>query len=166
MINPTIAAAIAINNTAPAAKSFVRLIASFYSGETKSARASMDELTASAANTAPITIVTAIHSMRESPNTTPAISTQTAAKQWIQALCSFVINSLIPLKANLKLLALFRNVKPSFFIFIASLIEEGKYRYFLPLSHILTNKQDIHLSYSAIRQDYLLVFIWNDNFVD
>ena len=37
---------------------------------------------------------------------------------------------------------------------------------FLPLSHILTNKQDIHLSYSAIRQDYLLVFIWNDNFVD
>ena len=51
-------------------------------------------------------------------------------------------------------------------IFIASLIEEGKYRYFLPLSHILTNKQDIHLSYSAIRQDYLLVFIWNDNFVD
>ena len=107
MINPTIAAAIAINNTAPAAKSFVRLIASLYSGETKSARASMDELTASAANTAPITIVTAIHSMRESPNTTPAISTQTAAKQWIQALCSFVINSLIPLKANLKLLALF-----------------------------------------------------------
>ena len=100
MINPTIAAAIAINNTAPAAKSFVRLIASLYSGETKSARASMDELTASAANTAPITIVTAIHSMRESPNTTPAISTQTAAKQWIQALCSFVINSLIPLKAN------------------------------------------------------------------
>ena len=162
MINPTIAAAIAINNTAPAAKSFVRLIASLYSGETKSARASMDELTASAANTAPITIVTAIHSMRESPNTTPAISTQTAAKQWIQALCSFVINSLIPLKANLKLLALFRNVKPSFF----TLIEEGKYRYFLPLSHILTNKQDIHLSYSAIRQDYLLVFIWNDNFVD
>lgn len=127
MTNPTIAAAIAINNTAPAAKSFVRLIASLYSGETKSARASMDELTASAANTAPITIVTAIHSMRESPNTIPAISTQTAAKQWIQALCSFVINSLIPLKANLKLLALFRNVKPSFFIFIASLIEEGKY---------------------------------------
>ena len=52
MTNPTIAAAIAINNTAPAAKSFVRLIASLYSGETKSARASMDELTASAANTA------------------------------------------------------------------------------------------------------------------
>ena len=71
MTNPTIAAAIAINNTAPAAKSFVRLIASLYSGETKSARASMDELTASAANTAPITIVTAIHSMRESPNTHP-----------------------------------------------------------------------------------------------
>ena len=46
MTNPTIAAAIAINNTAPAAKSFVRLIASLYSGETKSARASMDELTA------------------------------------------------------------------------------------------------------------------------
>ena len=43
MINPTIAAAIAINNTAPAAKSFVRLIASLYSGETKSARASMDD---------------------------------------------------------------------------------------------------------------------------
>ena len=41
-----------------------------------------------------------------------------------------------------------------------------KYSNFLPLSHILTNKQDIHLSYSAIRQDYLLVFIWNDNFVD
>mgnify|MGYP007128033190 CR=1 FL=1 len=34
MTNPTIAAAIAINNTAPAAKSFVRLIASLYSGET------------------------------------------------------------------------------------------------------------------------------------
>ena len=31
MTNPTIAAAIAINNTAPAAKSFVRLIASLYS---------------------------------------------------------------------------------------------------------------------------------------
>ena len=38
MTNPTIAAAIAINNTAPAAKSFVRLIASLYSGESKSAR--------------------------------------------------------------------------------------------------------------------------------
>lgn len=47
-----------------------------------------------------------------------------------------MINSLIPLKANLKLLALFRNVKPSFFIFIASLIEEGKYRYFLPFYRI------------------------------
>lgn len=51
IINPTMAALIARINTAPAAKSFVRLIASLYSGETKSASASMEELTASAAST-------------------------------------------------------------------------------------------------------------------
>lgn len=110
------AAAIAISNTAPAAKSFVRLMASLYSGETKSAKASIEEFTASAAKTAPITITTATHSIRDKPSRAPAISTQTAAKQCIQALCSFVINSLIPLKANRKLLILFRSVKPSFFI--------------------------------------------------
>ena len=60
-----IAAAIAMINTAPAARSLVRLMASLYSGDTKSAIASSAELTASAASTAPITITTAIHSVCE-----------------------------------------------------------------------------------------------------
>ena len=46
------AAAIAIIKTAPAARSFVFFIISLYSGETKSANDSMDELIASADNTA------------------------------------------------------------------------------------------------------------------
>ena len=44
------AAAIAIIKTAPAARSFVFFIISLYSGETKSANDSMDELIASADN--------------------------------------------------------------------------------------------------------------------
>ena len=82
------AAAIAIIKTAPAARSFVFFIISLYSGETKSANDSMDELIASADNTAPITITTAIHSVWDKPKKKPAITTQIAAKQCIHALCS------------------------------------------------------------------------------
>ena len=85
------AAAIAIIKTAPAARSFVFFIISLYSGETKSANDSMDELIASADNTAPITITTAIHSVWDKPKKKPAITTQIAAKQCIHALCSFFI---------------------------------------------------------------------------
>ena len=70
------AAAIAIIKTAPAARSFVFFIISLYSGETKSANDSMDELIASADNTAPITITTAIHSVWDKPKKKPAITTQ------------------------------------------------------------------------------------------
>ena len=77
------AAAIAIIKTAPAARSFVFFIASLYSGETKSANDSMDELIASADNTAPITITTAIHSVWDKPKEKPAIITQIVAKQCI-----------------------------------------------------------------------------------
>lgn len=83
------AAAIAIIKTAPAA-SLSFFIISLYSGETKSANDSMDELIASADNTAPITITTAIHSVWDKPKKKPAITTQIAAKQCIHALCSFV----------------------------------------------------------------------------
>lgn len=99
IIPPTTAAAIAISKTAPAARSLVRLMASLYSGDTKSASASTAELTASAANTAPITITQAIHSIFDISSRNPALTTQTAAKQCIQALCSFVISKHIPLKA-------------------------------------------------------------------
>ena len=68
------AAAIAIIKTAPAARSFVFFIISLYSGETKSANDSMDELIASADNTAPITITTAIHSVWDKPKKKPAIA--------------------------------------------------------------------------------------------
>ena len=80
-MSPTTAAAMANIRTAPAARSFVRLIASLYPGETKSANASIDELMASAANTSPIAKVMTIHSAAESPSTAPATTTQTAAKQ-------------------------------------------------------------------------------------
>lgn len=81
MIIPIITAIIAKINTAPAAKSFVRLIASLYSGDTKSDIASMDELIASAENTAPIMIRIAIHSVLDNSKIKPAISTQIVAKQ-------------------------------------------------------------------------------------
>ena len=56
------AAAIAIIKTAPAARSFVFFIISLYSGETKSANDSMDELIASAVNTArPLSILSGIN---------------------------------------------------------------------------------------------------------
>ena len=97
------AAAIAIIKTEPAARSFVFFIAPLYSGETKSANDSMEELTASADNTAPITIVIAIHSVLDKPKKEPAIITQIAVKQCIHALCSFCINKRIPLKAYRKL---------------------------------------------------------------
>ena len=103
-------------STAPAARSFVRFIASLYPGETRSAIASMDEFTASAASTVPMANTTAIHSVFDMSNANPAIMTQAAAKQCIHALCSFVMSSIIPLKANLKLLSLFLSVNPSFFI--------------------------------------------------
>ena len=94
------AAAIAIIKTAPAARSFVFFIISLYSGETKSANDSMDELIASADNTAPITITTAIHSVCGiNRRKKPAITTQIAAKQCIHALCSFCINKRMPLKS-------------------------------------------------------------------
>ena len=110
------AAAIAIIKTAPAARSFVFFIISLYSGETKSANDSMDELIASADNTAPITITTAIHSVWDKPKKKPAITTQIAAKQCIHALCSFCINKRMPLKAYRKLASRLRKVKPLFFI--------------------------------------------------
>ena len=81
IISPTIAAAIARISTAPAARSLVRFIASLYPGETRSAIASMDEFTASAARTVPMANTTAIHSVLEIPNTNPAIITHTVAKQ-------------------------------------------------------------------------------------
>ena len=81
MIQPTTAAAIATKRTAPAAKSFVRLIASLYSGDTRSAKASMDELTASAANTMPITTTMAIHSKWEICKTNPNATALIAAAQ-------------------------------------------------------------------------------------
>ena len=108
------AAAIAIIKTAPAARSFVFFIISLYSGETKSANDSMDELIASADNTAPITITTAIHSVWDKPKKKPAITTQIAAKQCIHALCSFCINKRMPLKAYRKLASRLRKVKPLF----------------------------------------------------
>lgn len=117
IISPTMAAPMASMSTAPAARSLVRLIASLYPGETKSAIASIDEFTASAASTVPMANVTAIHSVVEMPKANPAIMTQNAAEQCIHALCSLVMRSFIPLKANLKLLSLFLNVNPSFFIF-------------------------------------------------
>ena len=80
-INPTIAAVIANIRTAPAARSFVRFIASLYSGETKSAKASIDELIASAANTRPMAKAMTIHSSAERFSRKPANNTQTAAKQ-------------------------------------------------------------------------------------
>lgn len=86
-------------------------------GDTKSASASSAELTASAASTAPITITTAIHSICEISSRKPAAITQTAAKQCIQALCSFVTSKRMPLKAYRKLRSRLRKVKPSFFIF-------------------------------------------------
>lgn len=69
IISPTMAAAMASISTAPAARSLVRFIASLYPGETRSAIASMDEFTASAASTVPIANTTAIHSLADMPNT-------------------------------------------------------------------------------------------------
>lgn len=120
------AAAIAIIKTAPAARSFVFFIISLYSGETKSANDSMDELIASADNTAPITITTAIHSVWDKPKKKPAITTQIAAKQCIHALCSFCINKRMPLKAYRKLASRLRKVKPLFFILFIVLRERDK----------------------------------------
>ena len=120
------AAAIAIIKTAPAARCFVFFIASLYSGETKSANDSMDELIASADNTAPITITTAIHSVWDKPKEKPAIITQIVAKQCIHALCSFCINKRMPLKAYRKLASRLRKVKPLFFILFIVLRERDK----------------------------------------
>ena len=120
------AAAIAIIKTAPAARSFVFFIISLYSGETKSANDSMDELIASADNTAPITITTAIHSVWDKPKKKPAITTQIAAKQCIHALCSFCINKRMPLKAYRKLASRLLKVKPLFFILFIVLRERDK----------------------------------------
>lgn len=78
---PMIAAAIAVSNTAPAAKSFERLMASSYSGETRSHKVSIDELNASPAHTEPIANTTSIHSVRFNSNSHPAATTQTVAKQ-------------------------------------------------------------------------------------
>ena len=101
------AAAIAIIKTAPAARSFVFFSISLYSGETKSANDSMDELIASAKKK-------------------PAITTQIAAKQCIHALCSFCINKRMPLKAYRKLASRLRKVKPLFFILFIVLRERDK----------------------------------------
>lgn len=116
IISPTVAAAMASINTAPAARSLVRFIASLYLGETRSEMASMDEFTASAAKTVPMANITAIHSVVDMSKANPAIMTHIAAKQCIHALCSRVMSSLIPLNANLKLFSLFLSVNPSFFI--------------------------------------------------
>ena len=105
------AAAIAIIKTAPAARSFVFFIISLYSGETKSANDSMDEL---------------IDSVWDKPKKKPAITTQIAAKQCIHALCSFCINKRMPLKAYRKLASRLRKVKPLFFILFIVLRERDK----------------------------------------
>ena len=73
--------AIARIKTAPAAKSFVCLMASRYSGETKSHRYSIAVLTASAASTIPMANTIAIHSNRSKPNKNPAAITHIAIKQ-------------------------------------------------------------------------------------
>lgn len=86
----------------------------------------MDELIASADNTAPITITTAIHSVWDKPKKKPAITTQIAAKQCIHALCSFCINKRMPLKAYRKLASRLRKVKPLFFILFIVLRERDK----------------------------------------
>ena len=112
------AADMASISTAPAARSLVRFMASLYPGETRSAMASMDEFTASAARTVPMANITDIHSVVDMLKANPAAMTHTAAKQCIHALCSLVMSSFMPLKANLKLLSLFLSVNPSFFILI------------------------------------------------
>lgn len=112
------AADMASISTAPAARSLVRLIASLYPGETRSAMASIDEFTASAASTVPMAKVTDIHSVVDMSKANPAIITHPAAKQCIHALCSRVMSNIMPLKANLKLFSLFLSVNPSFFISI------------------------------------------------
>lgn len=84
------AAAIAIIKTAPAARSFVFFIASLYSGETKSANDSMDELIASADNTAPITITTAIHSDLDKPKEKPANNHANSSKTMYPCIVLFL----------------------------------------------------------------------------
>lgn len=76
-----IAAAMAKINTAPDARSLVRLMASSYSWVTRSAKASIAELTASAASTIPMANITAIHSDMLIPKKKPATTTHTAANQ-------------------------------------------------------------------------------------
>lgn len=55
----------ALNKTAAADKSFTFFICSFFSGETKSAIFSMDELRISVTNTKPHAKINTIHSMFE-----------------------------------------------------------------------------------------------------
>lgn len=81
MINPIITATIAMINTAPAAKSFVCLMDSLYSGETKSDMASIAELIASAEKTAPIIIIMEIHSVVDKLKIKPAGITQIVIAQ-------------------------------------------------------------------------------------
>ena len=94
-----IADAIAATRTAPADKSFIFLIVSFFSIEIKSAVFSIAELINSRANTKPVQKMTAIHSPLDSLNATPAIKTQHVIKRWMRALCSSFIAVFSPLNA-------------------------------------------------------------------
>ena len=76
----------------------------------------MDELIASADNTAPITIMTAIHSVWDKPKKKPAITTQTRPQTMYHAFVLARINKRMPLKAYRKLASRLRKVKPLFFI--------------------------------------------------
>jgi hypothetical protein len=92
--------------TPAAARSFTSLIDFCFSAETKSDNFSMDVFIASAVKTIPIAIRTATHSEIEILKAIPAIITDRAAAECIQALCSLENRTLMPLKANLKLLSL------------------------------------------------------------
>ena len=99
IIKPAVAAAAAVSKTAAAARSLARFMASSYSGDTRSAIASMAELNASAASTPPMQRITIIHSVGDMRKTAPAAMAHTAAAQCIHALCSVAISDRIPANA-------------------------------------------------------------------
>ena len=92
--------------TPAAARSFTSLIDFCFSGDTKSESFSKDVFNASEAKTIPVTIRTATHSEIDILKAIPDIITDRAAARCIQALCSVKNRTLMPLKANLKLLSL------------------------------------------------------------
>ena len=116
IIHPTIRAAIAVNNTAAAAKSFTFFIMGFCWGLTKSQRDSIAELKLSAAKTMPQARAIAIHSLIEILNHIPAAITKIVTQLCILALCSYLKSILMPLKAYPKLRTLFFKEKYSCFM--------------------------------------------------